>query len=562
MKTITIGQKIILFAILLFAANNAIGQQIGKTKSTKSDPNIPIFEIKNDLGQTVFAVYPGGVHIFIDDQLKATGGGFKVGRIGTEKATQGDIFTVDPGEVNVFINDALKATGGGFKVGRIGTEKATGDPDNYLTVTPDSTRIYTSETSNKGFAVGKLNAEIGTENFLNLTPDNYFIGHESGRKTIGQYNLFLGYHAGLENVYGLRNIFIGYNAGYNNIGSESSSTIGHDNIYIGTNAGRDNIDGEHNTLIGSYSGYISTGTKNTFFGAFTGFGSAGKHNVFLGVDAGRNNTTGDNNTFLGTIAGNGNSGANNTFVGYGSGYNNTSGTGSVFLGYLAGQNETTSNKLYIDNSSTSTPLIYGDFNSDLLRINGNFHISDNFIGWASTLINDGNANSRYGLSIQAGADNASGLNYMIGFYDGDGTYEGAITLNGGTLALVQASDIRLKENIQNTGLNALNLLNQLRVVDYNFKESNMTQTGYIAQEVDQVFPDMVQYNKEHDTYGIALVKLIPILNKAIQEQQEDIDALKKENTELKKQLSKIENLESEMKELRNLTEEILTKENK
>ena len=36
----------------------------------------------------------------------------------------------------------------------------------------------------------------------------------------------------------------------------------------------------------------------------------------------------------------------------------------LFLGYQAGYNETGSNKLYIDNSSTSDPLIEGDFSSN------------------------------------------------------------------------------------------------------------------------------------------------------------------------------------------------------
>ncbi len=51
----------------------------------QSDPNAPLFEVKNDGGQTVFAVYPGGVHIFIDDTPgKAAGGGFSVGRLSTQ----------------------------------------------------------------------------------------------------------------------------------------------------------------------------------------------------------------------------------------------------------------------------------------------------------------------------------------------------------------------------------------------------------------------------------------------------------------------------------------------
>lgn len=51
------------------------------------------------------------------------------------------------------------------------------------------------------------------------------------------------------------------------------------------------------------------------------------------------------------------------------GYTNATGSGNVFLGYNAGYNETGSDKLYIDNSNTSTPLIYGDFAANRVGIN-------------------------------------------------------------------------------------------------------------------------------------------------------------------------------------------------
>jgi len=47
----------------------------------------------------------------------------------------------------------------------------------------------------------------------------------------------------------------------------------------------------------------------------------------------------------------------------------------LFLGHNAGFNETGSNKLYIANSTTTTPLIYGDFTNNLLRANGNLEVS-------------------------------------------------------------------------------------------------------------------------------------------------------------------------------------------
>ena len=54
------------------------------------------------------------------------------------------------------------------------------------------------------------------------------------------------------------------------------------------------------------------------------------------------------------------------------------------LGYQAGYSETGSNKLYIENSNSATPLIYGEFDNDLVKINGALHVVD-----AVTYLGDG-----------------------------------------------------------------------------------------------------------------------------------------------------------------------------
>jgi len=86
-----------------------------------------------------------------------------------------------------------------------------------------------------------------------------------------------------------------------------------------------------------------------------------------------NNTAEDStNVFVGDQAGQANdSGKNNTFIGSRSGYSNVSGNSNVFIGNESGANETGSNKLYIENSDSATPLIYGDFATDQLGINTN-----------------------------------------------------------------------------------------------------------------------------------------------------------------------------------------------
>ena len=63
----------------------------------------------------------------------------------------------------------------------------------------------------------------------------------------------------------------------------------------------------------------------------------------------------------------------NVIIGHEAG-KNYGGEKSVFIGYQAGYNETNSNRLYIENSSSSSPLIYGEFDNNYLQINGTLDI--------------------------------------------------------------------------------------------------------------------------------------------------------------------------------------------
>ncbi len=152
--------------------------------------------------------------------------------------------------------------------------------------------------------------------------------------------------------------------------------------------------GNTNSYFGYQSGFFSNGIENTFLGYRSGYSNSGNQNTFLGYQSGRNNTTGIGNTFLGRTSGLDNtSGNNNTFLGVNSGHNNTigdnntylgrnsgnfnqTGSGNVFVGYRAGYNEMGSDLLYIDNSDTSEPLIWGDFATDVLQFNGSVRITD------------------------------------------------------------------------------------------------------------------------------------------------------------------------------------------
>ena len=114
------------------------------------------------------------------------------------------------------------------------------------------------------------------------------------------------------------------------------------------------------------------GADSTFYGTYAGLNNSDdiNQNTFYGSNAGYSNTTGQDNICVGPFAGYSNAtGDSNTIIGLSAGNNNT-GSGNVFLGYNAGYNETGSNKLILIIAIRPAPLIYGDFSTDKVGING------------------------------------------------------------------------------------------------------------------------------------------------------------------------------------------------
>src|SRR2546423_10786788 len=90
---------------------------------------------------------------------------------------------------------------------------------------------------------------------------------------------------------------------------------------------------------------------------------------------------------------------------------------------------------------------------------------------------------------------------------------------------IQTSDVRLKREIANLKY-GLNQVMQLRPVSFQWKEGNAKRThlGLIAQEVDAVMPEAVEKSADANApLGMNYSTLIPVLIKAIQEQQLTLD---------------------------------------
>ena len=272
---------------------------------------------------------------------------------------------------------------------------------------------------------------------------------------------------------------------------------GFTNSYFGYQTGA-NSTGFFNVFIGYQSGYNNTGTANIFIGSDSGFSNTNGHsNVFIGQLSGHLNTTGNDNTFLGDRSGRHNTnGNNNTFIGNDSGYNNETGSGNVFLGRRAGYNELGSDLLYIDNSDTSSPLIWGDFGNDMLRFNGSVRIAvipqDDTLTRVLVTDNDGNIHWRDTASLS----------------DGTGTDDQQLNLIGNALQLEDGGNVDLSTYLDNTDSQNLSLSGNTIAIS---NGTGVDISGTYATLASPSFTGTVSVEtlqpSSHDTYDLGTAAL-------------------------------------------------------
>ena len=123
--------------------------------------------------------------------------------------------------------------------------------------------------------------------------------------------------------------------------------------------------------------------------------------------------------------------------------------------------------------------------------------------------------------------------FLCLFENDSATAVGQITSDGSSTTYTTSSDYRLKENIESMQ-NGLDRVKQLNPVKFTWKETGEESEGFIAHEVDELFSDCINGEKDGESmqtmdYG----RITPLLVKAIQEQQEQINALQSEIKTLK-----------------------------
>ena len=249
-----------------------------------------------------------------------------------------------------------------------------------LTTGRDNVAIGWEAMNDSGAAVSYCVA-IGTRALedVGVTSDgvgNTAVGVEAGKDMdTGEYNVAMGYAALHGPVTGDGNTAVGAQAMDDGTGAASGGSYNTALGYLAMLSGPGT--GDYNIAIGMEAGGFlggGAGASNIAIGyRAMWFNEESSNNIVIGHQAGygARTTTYDDCVIIGYQAGFAlETGDNNVLIGHQAGLALT-GAANVFIGYLAGSQAVgVSNQLFIDNTNTATPLIYGEFDNDLVKIHG------------------------------------------------------------------------------------------------------------------------------------------------------------------------------------------------
>ena len=207
----------------------------------------------------------------------------------------------------------------------------------------------------------------------------------------------------------------------------------------------------------------------------------------------------------------------------------------------AGETDDSTISLQVDGSAKMTVLANGNVGigvndpDALLEVTGD-QGTGQFI---AKFHHDGSTYNRHGIEVWAGRDDGATSGHGITYYflanDGDGGAVGSIIHDTDTnFKIVASSDERLKENIADSKIVGLDIVNSIKVREFNWKKKGgaFDPAGFIAQEVAKVYPRAAVGDPDGDSkkepMGVSDTSFIAPMIKAIQELSAKVTAL--ENT--------------------------------
>jgi hypothetical protein len=311
--------------------------------------------------------------------------------------------------------------------------------------------------------------------------------------------------------------FIGSGAGQSASGAFSSN-------FFGNGAGTGATSAYGSNFIGEFAGGLATNANNSnFFGLNAAvFADHADNSNFFGGGAGFGATTARFSNFFGYASGQAAINANNSnFFGQQSGNGATNSSQSFFVGQNAGR--------YLSASNIGSP---NAANSIFIGSNAGYNTGDFTLdnvttpGWSILLGNDTSTGGYSdSIALGAGATNTATNQLMIGSTSSpinttrfQGSSAGTqCTITTGT-GIACTSDERLKTNIIDLSTTTLDNLLKVRTVNYNLigDSTNRNQVGFLAQDLEQVFPDLVDTDS-NGYKSVYYAQMTPILTEAIRE---------------------------------------------
>ena len=184
----------------------------------------------------------------------------------------------------------------------------------------------------------------------------------------------------------------------------------------------------------------------------------------------------------------------------------------------------TGGEILLNNSTTNVGYIYANINGAVLDGKGTFRFQTNAV---DRLIVYSGGNVGIGTQIPSTGDTATAKLHVVGNARitavGAGTFANNLNITSDGTLTTATSDEKYKYNIFpiNYGLNTIL---QLKPVNFQWIKGEEQDLGFIAQDVAEIIPEAVSTNWNSDLL-FRYESIIPILTKAIQEQQSLIKAL-------------------------------------
>jgi trimeric autotransporter adhesin len=400
---------------------------------------------------------------------------------------------------------------------------------------------------------GFYNSAFGIYSLLSLTDGNFNTGIGAGTLLVNlaDENTATGAGALLSNIGGSSNTATGAFALFNNVGLGAASDptgifFGSFNTANGDRALFSNTNGNSNTATGA--GAL---TENT----------TGSANTAVGISALSQNTTADQNTAIGAVALFDNTtGTQNTAVGFSALHDNSTGDFNTAIGADALGNNTTGNLNTangvnaLNQNTTGATNTANGVNALASNVNGSANTANGYQALLSNTTGTGNTALGFtaGLNITGGGNVCigRGMEGVAGVDDTTwikniyttvqpvvGTDPDVVTINSdGRLGRANVSSRRYKHDIKPMH-EASEAIYALKPVSFRYnKQYDATQTiafGLIAEDVAEVYPDLVGRNREGQPQSVRYEQINAMLlneflkeHKKVEEQQATIGELK------------------------------------